>query len=43
MDYTVRGTLNILRMGIYVNDNSMANMLSLKEVTDYILMNMNTK
>ena len=30
MDYTMRGTLDILPMDIYVNDNSMANILSLK-------------
>ena len=30
MDYTMRGILDILPMDIYVNDNSMANILSLK-------------
>ena len=38
MDYTMRGTLDILPMGIYVNYNSMANILSLKEVTYYFRM-----
>ena len=36
-------TLDILHMGIYVNDNSMANFLSLKEVKNYFRMTMGTK
>ena len=43
MDYTMRGTLDILPMDIYANDNSMANIISLKEVEDYFLMAMDTK
>ena len=43
MDYTTRGTLDILPMGIYVNDNSMANILSLKEVVDSFRVTINTK
>ena len=30
MDYTMRGTRDILHMDIYVNDNSMANILYFK-------------
>ena len=43
MEYTTRGTLDILPMGIFVNDNSMENILSLKEVAYYFRLNMNTK
>ena len=43
MEYTMRGTLDILPMDIYVNDNSMANILSLKEVAHYFRMTMDTK
>ena len=43
MEYTMRGTLDILPMGIYVNDNSMANTLSLKKVVDYFHVTMDTK
>ena len=43
MDYTMRGTLDILPMGIYVIDNSMANILYLKEVEDYFRVTMDTK
>ena len=32
MDYTVRVSLDIFNMGIYVNSNSMVNIFSLKEV-----------
>ena len=35
MNYTIRGTLDILPMGIYVNYNSMVNILYIKEVADY--------
>ena len=40
MYYTMRGTLDILPMGIYLNDNSMANILYLKEVGDSLRVNM---
>ena len=43
MYYTMRGTLDILPMGIYVNDNSMVNILSLKKVSDYFRVTMDTK
>ena len=43
MYYTIRGTLEILPMGIYVNDKSMANILSLKEVEDYFCVAVDTK
>ena len=43
MDYTMGGILDILGMDIYVNDKSMANILSLKEVADYLRMTMDTK
>ena len=43
MDYTMRGTMEILPMGIYVNDNSMENTLSLKEVADSFRVTMDTK
>ena len=43
MDYTMRGILDILRMEIYVNDNSMENILSLEEVSDSFRVTMNTK
>ena len=35
MEYTMRGILDILPMGIYINGKSMANILSVKEVADY--------
>ena len=43
MDYTMRGILGIFPMEIYINDNSMANILSLKEVSDYFCVAMDTK
>ena len=43
MDYTMRGTLDILPMDIYANDNSTANIISLKELEDYFLVAMDTK
>ena len=43
MDYTMRCILEILLMDIYVNDNSMSNILSLKEVAFYFRMNMDTQ
>ena len=43
MENTMRGTLDILPMGIYVNENSMANILSLKEVSHYFRVTMDTK
>ena len=43
MDYTIGGTLEILPMGIYVNDNNMANILSLKEMADYFRVDMYNK
>ena len=42
-DYTIRGTLDILPIGIYVNYNPMANILSLKEVADSFRVIMDTK
>ena len=42
MDYTMRGTLDILPMDIYANGNSMANIISLKEVEDSLLVAMDT-
>ena len=35
MDDIMRGTLDILRMSIYVNNNFMDNILSLMEVADF--------
>ena len=35
--------MDILPMGTYVNDNSMANILSLKEVADYLRVTMYNK
>ena len=43
MDYTITSTLDVLHMGIYVNDNSMANILSLKEVAYSFRMTMDIK
>ena len=43
MGYTMRGTVDILPMEIYVNNNSMSNILSLKEVTDYFHVTIDTK
>ena len=43
MDYIMRDTLDILHMGIYVNNNSMANILSIKEVANYFRMTIDTK
>ena len=43
IDYTMRGILDILPMDIYLNDNSVANILSLKEVADYFHVTMDTK
>ena len=43
MDYTIMGILDILSMGIYVNDKSMANILYFKEVTEYFRMTIDTK
>ena len=43
MDYKIMITLDILPMGIYVNDKSMANILYLKEVADYFYGTMDTK
>ena len=43
MEYTMMGTLDILPMGINVNDNSMANILHLKEVADYFRVTMDNK
>ena len=40
---TMRGTLDILPMYIYVNDNSIPNILSLKEVTDSFRVKIDTK
>ena len=43
MDYTMRVTLDIFTMGIYVNDNYMANILSLKGVADSFWITIYTK
>ena len=43
MDYTMRGILDILPMYIYVNSNSMANIISLKEMADSFRVTMDTK
>ena len=43
MDYTIRGTLEILPMYIYVNDNFAANILSLKELANSFRITMDTK
>ena len=42
-DYNMRGTVYILPMIIYVNDNSMANILSFKKVAYYFHVTMYTK
>ena len=39
----MRGTLDILLMVVYLNDNSMENILALKEVTQYFRGTMDTK
>ena len=43
MDYTMRGILDILPMYIYVNDKSVANIIYLKEVADYLRVTMDAK
>ena len=43
MECTMRGILDILLMYIYVNDKSMANILSLKGVADSFYVTMDTK
>ena len=43
MYYTMRGTLDILPMDIYVNDKPMANIISLKEVAYSFHVTMYTK
>ena len=43
MAYTMRGAMDILTMGIYVNDNSMANIISIKEVVYSFCVTMYTK
>ena len=43
MDYTMRGNLDILPMGIYVNDNLMVNIPSLKELIVSFCATMDTK
>ena len=43
MEYTMSGTLDILSMGIYVIDNFIANIHSLKEVEDSFNVTMDTK
>ena len=42
MDYTMKDNLNISPMSTYVNDNSMANILSIREVTNYLRVTMYT-
>ena len=43
MDYTMRVTLDIFPIFIYVNDNSMADILFLNEVADSFRVTMHTK
>ena len=43
IEYTMMGILDILPMDIYVNDNSMANIFFLKEVSSYFCVNMDNK
>ena len=43
MDCTMRGTLDILPIGIYVKCNSITNILSIKEVTYYLHVTIDTK
>ena len=43
MDYTIMGTLDLLPIGIYGNDNSVANILSLNKVSNYYRVTMETK
>ena len=43
MYYTIRGTLDILAMDIYINDNSVVKIISLKEVEDSSRMKMDNK
>ena len=43
MDYTVRETLYILPLRIYLNDNPIADTISLREVADYFHVTMYTK
>ena len=43
MDYTMRGTLDILPMDMFLKFNSMANILYLKEVADSFRVTMYTK
>ena len=42
-DYTMRGTLDILHMSIYVNDKSTVNILSIKEMAYSFRVTMDTK
>ena len=43
MDYTLRGTLDSLPMGIYVDDNTTENILFFKEVADSFHVTIYTK
>ena len=43
MEYTMKVNLNILPMIIYVNNKSMENILSLKEVANSFRVTMDTK
>ena len=43
MDFIMRDSLDIIPMSIYVNDNSMANIISLREVADYFRVAMDTE
>ena len=43
MECTMRGTLDILHMDIYVNDNYMSKILYLKEVANYFRVTMDNK
>ena len=43
MYYTMKGNLNIFPISIYVNNNSMANILSHKEVENSFRVTMNKK
>ena len=42
MEYTMKGSLNTLPVSIYVYNNSMADILSLKEVASYFHVTMDT-
>ena len=43
MEYTMKGIINIISMIIYVNSNSMANIISPREVANSFSATMDTK